>query len=74
MPFLGCPDEDPRHFTELRRPWIGCVWELAPLGHERAAWIGHVLAPERPDLAGYLADVLRGGTTAAGLPGTAVPA
>jgi hypothetical protein len=35
-----------------------------------------VLAPERPDLAGYLADVLRGDTTAAGLAatGTAVPA
>ncbi len=76
VPFLGCVDEDPRHFTELRRPWIGCVWELAPLGHERAAWIRHVLAPERPDLAGYLADVLRGETTAAGLAavGTAVPA
>ena len=39
VPFLGCADEDPRHFTELARPWIGCVWELAPLGHERAAWI-----------------------------------
>lgn len=69
VPFLGCPDADPRHFTELGRPWIGCVWELAPLGHERAAWIRHVLAPERPDLPGYLADVLRGETTAAAVPG-----
>jgi hypothetical protein len=63
VPFLGCPDEDPEHFTELARPWIGCVWELAPLGHERAAWIRHVLSPERPDLAAYLADVLPDGTT-----------
>src|SRR5215831_18940603 len=26
VPFLGCPDEDPENFTELTRPWIGCVW------------------------------------------------
>ena len=64
VPFLGCPDEDPEHFTELTRPWIGCVWELAPLGHERAAWVRHMLSPDRPDLAGYLADVLPDGTTA----------
>ena len=63
VPFLGCPDEDPEHFAELARPWIGCVWELAPLGHERAAWIRHVLSPARPDLAAYLADVLPDGTT-----------
>jgi hypothetical protein len=64
VPFLGCPDEDPEHFIDLERRWIGCVWELAPLGHERAAWIRHVLAPDRPDLAGYLTDVLPDGTTA----------
>jgi hypothetical protein len=63
VPFLGCLDTDPEHFTELTRPWIGCVWELAPLGHERAAWIRHVLSPAQPDLAGYLADVLPDGTT-----------
>jgi hypothetical protein len=65
VPFLGCPDQDPENFTELTRPWIGCVWELAPFGHERAAWIRHVLAPDQPDLAGYLADVFPGGTTEA---------
>jgi hypothetical protein len=64
VPFLGCADEDPENFTELARPWIGCVWELAPLGHERASWIRHMLAPPRPDLAAYLADVLASGTTA----------
>ena len=63
VPFLGCPDEDPEHFAELARPWIGCVWELAPLGHERAAWIRHVLSPAFPDLEAYLADVLPDGTT-----------
>jgi hypothetical protein len=64
VPFLGCEDDDPEHFIELDRPWIGCVWELAPLGHERAAWIRHMLEPGQPDLAGYLADVLPDGTTA----------
>ncbi len=63
VPFLGCEDEDPEHFTVLDRPWIGCVWELAPLGHERAAWIRHILAPGEPDLDGYLADLLPDGTT-----------
>jgi hypothetical protein len=43
--------------------WMGCVWELAPLGHERAAWIRHVLEPEIPDLGGYLSDVLPDGST-----------
>ncbi|MFE5796352.1 hypothetical protein ACFQ8C_27755 [Streptomyces sp. NPDC056503] len=69
QPALDCPDTDPTHFvpvtgTARERSWIGCVWELAPLDHERAAWIRHVLAPEVPDLAGYLADSLRSGTTA----------
>lgn len=58
VPFLGCPDENPENFTKLDRPWIGCVWELPPLGHERSAWVRHVLAPDQPDLAGYLSDTL----------------
>ncbi|MFC4016965.1 hypothetical protein ACFOW4_03270 [Micromonospora sp. GCM10011542] len=56
QPALDCPDDDPTHFVELDRPWAGCVWELAVLEHERAAWVEHVLAPERPDLSGYLTD------------------
>ena len=40
----------------MPRPGVGCVWELGVLEHERTAWIRHVLAPDRPDLAGYLAD------------------
>jgi len=63
VPFLCCPDEDPERFAELARPWIGCVWELPPLGHERSAWVRHVLAPDEPDLPGYLADLLPEGKT-----------
>lgn len=61
MPFLGCDDEDPTNFKPLARPWIGCVWELAPFGHERSAWVRHVLEPEKPDLSSYLADTYREG-------------
>ena len=36
-----------------------CVWEMAVLQHERAAWLRHVLTADgRADPAGYLADVL----------------
>ncbi len=55
--------KDPERFAELARPWIGCVWELPPLGHERSAWVRHVLAPDEPDLPGYLADLLPEGKT-----------
>ena len=51
------------HFKALDRPWMGCVWELAPFGHERTAWVRHVLRPDVPDLQGYLADMLADGTT-----------
>jgi hypothetical protein len=63
VPFLGCDDEDPENFKLLDQRWIGCVWELAPFGYERSAWVRHMLAPDRPDLAGYLADVLPDGMT-----------
>ena len=63
LPFLDCPDTDPTHFVELNRPWIGCVWELPALGHERSAWVRHMLVPDVPDLAGYLADTLPPGPT-----------
>jgi hypothetical protein len=56
QPAVGSPDDDPTHFTDMRRPGVGCVWELGVLEHERAAWIRHVLAPDRPDLDGWLAD------------------
>ncbi|MGH9187551.1 MAG: hypothetical protein ACRD0U_17335 [Acidimicrobiales bacterium] len=52
---------DPTCFTEMSRSWIGCVWELPPLAHERSAWVRHMLAPDEPDLEGYLADMLAAG-------------
>ena len=63
IPELGCEDENPENFTVLGRPWMGCVWELAPFCHERFAWIRHVLRPDEPDLHGYLADSLPDGST-----------
>jgi hypothetical protein len=63
IPELGCDDEDPENFTDLARRWMGCTWELAPLCHERSAWIRHVLQPDEPDLNGYLADMLSDGST-----------
>lgn len=63
QPVLGCPDRDPTRFVRLEPRLIGCVWELPPLLHERDAWVRHVLAPDRPDLAGYLDDVLPAGST-----------
>ncbi|MFH9549984.1 hypothetical protein ACIBAH_18885 [Streptomyces sp. NPDC051445] len=66
QPVLGCPDDDPSHFVRTDRPWIGCVWELAPILHERDAWVRHVLArraPRVPDIEAYLADSPADGTT-----------
>jgi hypothetical protein len=53
-------------FGEIGEPLIGCVWELPALVHERSAWVRHVLTPETPDLAAYLADVLPAGPVGAG--------
>ncbi|WP_062644034.1 hypothetical protein [Streptomyces maremycinicus] len=68
QPVLDCPDDDPSRFvtTATDRPWIGCVWELPPILHERNAWVRHILtprAPEVPDLDAYLTDSLPAGTT-----------
>ncbi len=63
VPDLGCDDDDPTHFKSLARQWIGCVWELAPFGHERSAWVRHILEPESADLVGYLADTFSEGMT-----------
>jgi hypothetical protein len=57
----SAPLDDPTAFRELTEPLIGCVWELAALVYERSAWVRHVMAPESPDLPGYLADVLPAG-------------
>ncbi|MCU1359458.1 MAG: hypothetical protein JWN99_747 [Ilumatobacteraceae bacterium] len=63
QPVLDCPDDDPTNFVALNRPWLGCIWELPPLGHERSAWVRHIIKPDRPDLSGYLADSLPEGPT-----------
>ncbi len=64
QPALGCPDLDPTHFIKTTSPWIGCVWELPPILHERNAWVRHMLAdPAAPDLDAYIADSLPEGTT-----------
>jgi hypothetical protein len=63
QPAVGCADDDPTHFTAVDRPWIGCVFELPPIAHERDAWVRHMLAPDKPDLAAYLADSMPDGMT-----------
>jgi len=73
IPSLGSDDENPENFKILDRPWAGCVWELAPLGHERSAWVHHVLRPEAPDLDGYLADMLPAGSTDPGMAAATEP-
>jgi hypothetical protein len=55
-PYLGCADGDRTHFVASTRILAGCVWELALLEHERAAWVRHMLVPDEPDLGAYLAD------------------
>ncbi|MBO0731974.1 MAG: hypothetical protein J2P57_22130 [Acidimicrobiaceae bacterium] len=63
QPELDCPDGDPTHFIVVDRPWIGCVWELPPIAHERDAWVRHMLLPDKPNLKGYLADSMPDGMT-----------
>lgn len=63
QPALGCPDDDMTHFVVIDRSWLGCVWEIVPIVHERNSWVRHMLEPDEPDLAGYLADYLPDGTT-----------
>jgi hypothetical protein len=63
QPVLGCPDTDPTNFIRLEPKFIGCVYELSPMVHERNAWVRHVFGTETPDLDGYLRDSLSEGTT-----------
>jgi hypothetical protein len=63
QPVVDCPDDDPTHFATLTKPWIGCIWELPALGHERSAWVQHIIMPEQPDLDAYLSDQLPEGRT-----------
>jgi hypothetical protein len=45
--------EAPGHAT-------ACIWESVPMAHERDAWVRHVVRPESPDIAGYLASTVAG--------------
>jgi hypothetical protein len=60
---VDCPDDDPTNFVPLNRPWVGCIWELPALGHERSAWVRHMIKPAPPDLDAYLTDSLPEGPT-----------
>jgi hypothetical protein len=55
-PSLGTGGADETDFGVLSHRWMGCVWELTPLAHERSVWIKHVLAPAAPDVDSYLDD------------------
>lgn len=67
-PFLGCTDDDLTHFIVPARAMAGCVWELATLEHERAAWARHILLPDSPHLDSYLADRIPDGPVGRCLP------
>ena len=56
QPYLGSHTTDLTSYTEIDKRLVGCVWELPVLAHERSAWVRHLLAPDEPDLAAYLAD------------------
>jgi hypothetical protein len=54
---FAAPRERPEGLAPLRTPAIGSVWELAVTGHERQAWLRHMLTnPAGPNLDAYLAD------------------
>lgn len=48
----------PTELTPNAEPFIGCVWELPALAHERSAWVRHALQPPEPAIEAYLADVM----------------
>ena len=57
---LSAPLAQPETFTPVSAPALACVWELAVVGHERDAWVRHMLT-RRPDPEGYLQDALPAG-------------
>jgi hypothetical protein len=55
------PEEPGRLLATGPNDLTACAWDLAVIGHERAAWVGHVLArAEGPHLDAYLGDRLDG--------------
>lgn len=57
--YFRSPLDRPEQLVALTTPAVGCVWELAVTGHERDAWVRHVLTrPTDADLEAYLADAV----------------
>ena len=55
--WLSSKEEPGRLRATGRGDFTACAWDLAVIGHERGAWIRHVLArTQGPDLDAYLAD------------------
>lgn len=59
--YFRSPLQRPEQLEPLTTPAVGCVWELAVTGHERHAWVRHVLTrPADADIEAYLADAFEG--------------
>jgi hypothetical protein len=49
------------HAAYAMLPQLLPAWELPPFGHERSAWVRHLLDTDQPDLDAYLADTMADG-------------
>jgi hypothetical protein len=57
--WLSSKDDPGRLRPTGPQDFTACTWDLAVIGHERAAWVRHVLArAEKPNIDAYLADRL----------------
>jgi hypothetical protein len=52
--------EDLTTLTPAPAGATACIWELVAIGHERDAWVRHVVVPDRPDLDTFLAATVSG--------------
>ncbi|MFJ2578106.1 hypothetical protein [Kitasatospora aureofaciens] len=51
---------DPDVWQPAQGGATACIWEMVALAAERDAWVRHVVRPDVPDLAGYLAATISG--------------
>ena len=59
--YFRSPLDRPEQLEPLTTPAVGCVWEFAVTGHERHAWVQHVLTrPADADIEAYLANAFDG--------------
>ena len=59
--WFSAPDEPGALRAWTPEDPVACVWDLAVVGFERAAWVRHVVAnPAGPDLDAYLRDAMSG--------------